>query len=540
MEQKILGIDIGSHSLKMCELTRSFREFELINFYEQVISTSNRLTHEEAVAAGLRSMVEKNKIEADVVSVTLPGNLVSCRVLQLPFTNIKKIDQTIEFELESYLPVSLDELLIDYSILSIDEHRSTILVAYTPKSRFIKYLDMLQLAGIDPKFIGVDVIDMASISQIAMVAQDTNYAIIDVGYSKTNVTVMEGRKLKYARTITLGGIHFTKAIQKAFKLNQDKAEALKLDRGRVSLDGKDLDQISRLCQKVAEELIVALRQTYLGFRQIYKNEQWHGLYLLGGGARLQGLPDLIAQAMRLNVSSLDCIDFIPNKLSQPEMVKDVVAPCLSQTLKVIFSNKAIKINFRRGEFSYKKDIKAIGSEIKQLGVWFSIVFLLGVAHFAYSYHTLDQRIAKVNEDFVNATVKALPEFKKTGKKGSEQSAKKLLSSINSKIAEIKPQLDAFQAGSSGASPLQVLKEISTVIPKKEDIVIDIDDFSYSGDVVTLQGRTNSFEAVDILKGSLEKSTLLKNITTRNVAKAIRDEIKFTMSLDLGNEEGGDS
>ena len=147
----------------------------------------------------------------------------------------------------------LEDLLIDYHILSIEENRSTVLCAYASRTRFIKYLDMLQIAGVDPKYVGVDNIDLSHISQIAMVPQAGIYAIIDVGHEKTNICIMDGMQLVYVRSITVGGVHFTRAIQKAFKVNYDKAESLKLDRGRVSTKEEDLDQISRAIQTVAEE-----------------------------------------------------------------------------------------------------------------------------------------------------------------------------------------------------------------------------------------------------------------------------------------------
>ena len=58
----------------------------------------------------------------------------------------------------------------------------------------------------------------------------------------------------------------------------DKAESLKIDRGRVSVKEEELDQISRAIQTVAEELIVQIRQTYVGFKQLYPNKPWMSLF----------------------------------------------------------------------------------------------------------------------------------------------------------------------------------------------------------------------------------------------------------------------
>src|SRR3990167_860694 len=129
MKQQILGIDIGSYSVKIALLSRSFRHFELERYYEQVIPQGGRLSREEATASVLKTLVEKNELTADVIAVSLPAHQVSCRVIELPFTNAKKIEQTIEFELEGHVPLPLEDMLVDYHILSFEENRSTLLAA---------------------------------------------------------------------------------------------------------------------------------------------------------------------------------------------------------------------------------------------------------------------------------------------------------------------------------------------------------------------------------------------------------------------------
>lgn len=535
MAQTILGIDIGSYSVKVAKLTRYLKDFELLSFHEQVLPTNQRLTHEEALSAALRSLFEKNELTADFMSVGLPANHVSCRVLELPFTNAKKIEQTFSYELESFIPVPLEELLVDYHILSIEENRSTLLASYISRSRFLKYYDLLQVAGIDPKYLGVDSIDLSNIAQIAMVPQEGVYAILDIGHQKSNICIMKGQKLQYVRSMTLGGLHFTRAIQKAFKLNFEKAEALKFERGHVRDSAQGLDQISRLCQKVAEELVVAIKQTYMGFKQMYPEAEWNAIYVTGGGARLAGLPEMLSHLLKVNVLNLDFLDFIPHKVDHPETTKDLMAPVVSQTMRVIFSNRAVKISFRRGEFAYKKDIKALGGEIKQLLFWCSIIVLLGIFHFLFSYYTLGKKITAMNEGIAASVAKNLPDV--TGKKA--KSTKDLMNILNGRLGEITPQLEALAPSKPPVTGLDYLLEFSKKIPAKSDLTLDVDVFAFTGDHIRIDGRTNSFEAVDKIKNALTTggaSSLFKNVTTQNVVKGIRDEIKFSISMDVGTSQ----
>lgn len=536
MAQTILSIDIGSYSVKVCLAERYLRDFELIQFHEQTINQSHRLTHEEGAHAALRQLLETHRLSADIISVNLPATHLSTRVLELPFTNVKKIEQTIDFELEAFIPLGLDELVTDYHILSIGETQSTVLMAYIPRLRLAKYLDMLQVVDVDPKYIGVDGIDLSHIAQIAMVPQEATYMILDVGHQKTNLCIMQGMELRYARSINVGGLHFTRAIQKAFRLNYEKAEGMKLDRGRLAMEGGGVDQISRLCQSVADELVVAIRQTYMGYRKMFPEQDWRSVYVTGGGARLPGFSEMLSAHLHLNVHTLDYIDFISHQLDSTEMTKDVMVPCLAQALRVVFASKAININFRKGEFSYRRNFKALSTEFKQLGIWFSVVLLLGTIHFFLSYQWLSDKVERADNSFVEAAMKALPELKKNKK---AQTTQKIMTLLDQKIQELQPQLEVLESGTSGVGPLQLLLDISSRLPEKKDLQLDIDDFTFRGKLLKLDGRTISFDAVDQIKNALQASPFIENVNAGNVIKGIRDEYKFTLTADVvaEGEEG---
>lgn len=532
MAQTLLGIDIGSYSVKVCRFNRQFSHVEVTDFYEQKISQSARLSPEEATSAAIKTLLDKHNLEADLVACGLPSQLVSFRIIELPFTNIKKIEQTIEFELESFIPISIDDLVMDYHILSQEGGRSSILVAYIPRSRLIKNLDLLQNVNVDPKYLGINAIDLSHVSLISMVPQDAVYVILDIGHQSTNLCVMEGMQLRYVRSFSVGGVHFTRAIQKAFRLSYEKAEGLKLDRGKVSFNDDNLDQISSICQEVAEELIVAIRQTHIGYREMYHDKEWMAIFLTGGGARMSGLPELISNSLKVNVSHLDCLDFFPHKLGQPELFRDIICGSLAQALKVIHSNKSIKINFRRGEFSYRKDFQALGSEIKQLGLWVILVLFLAIGNFSAAKFRIEAQLGKTDEVLIESAIKAMPELKSQKSKTS----KKLLKIINSKISELGPQVEAFKESENGLSPLSVFLELSKVLPKKAEVKLDIDDFVFNADQVILTGTTDSYEAIDKIEESLSKSSLFENINRRKGVRSFRDQIQFTLAMDITETE----
>ena len=84
----------------------------------------------------------------------------------------------------------------------------------------------------------------------------------------------------------------------------------------------------------------------------------------------------------------------------------------------------------------------------------------------------------------------------------------------------------------GFSPIDILKEISELMPPRSEIAIDVEQISIAQDRVTLKGRTNSFETVDKIKMAMEKSEKFKNVTTGNVGKGTKGEVKFDLSMEI--------
>ena len=97
MPQTILGIDVGSYSVKIAEIERSFKGFELVGFYEHPVITGENLSYEQAVTQTIQIIFDEYHLKPDIINTALPGFDTSIREVELPFTNAKKIYSTIYF-----------------------------------------------------------------------------------------------------------------------------------------------------------------------------------------------------------------------------------------------------------------------------------------------------------------------------------------------------------------------------------------------------------------------------------------------------------
>lgn len=543
MSQKILGIDLGTHSVKLALLERQFDDYKVLNFYQQELDLHSRLSHEDSVRIALEQILAKNIIEPDIVSVSLPGHIASARILEIPVGNSKKVNQIVPFELENFIPVDIDDLHFDFYTLSHFETESSVLTTYTKRNVFENYLSALQSVNLDPKYFGIDVVDLAALGHFTLVSKDHCYAICDIGHSKTNICIMEGGKLRYVRTIGIGGLHFTRAIQRSYNLNYDKAESLKLSRAKVSTKEEGSDQISRVIHHIAQDLVSAMKQTFLAYESNLSNQRIAAVYITGGCSRLGGLQDFLSFHLRKNVLEIDPFAMINySGIEDTESTTVVAAQALSSAIKPVLSNVLPKINLRKNEFGFKQDLELITKELKTIGIGALVLLLLGIGYYFYANQYYSKKMARVDRA-IEKIIKR--DFSDMGQGSSRRRKKPNSSGIVSKyyrraksrLKDLKTQMREIK-GEDDVSVLQIMEEISTHLPEKNEVQFSVNEFDFSKDFVRIRANTDKALNTQRIVEALSESKVFpeNSIVAKDPKSKASNVWEFELTINMKNEK----
>ena len=150
MAQTVVGLDIGATSIKMMRLEASIFRFEFVDFAEHPLPLNVDLPWEQLVTNVLQVLFSDRGMKADRVVVSLPGRSVSAHILTLPFSDRKKIEQTLPFEIEGMIPLPLGNILLADEVIEKGPDGTKILVLFTEKEILKSHLELLKQAGIDP------------------------------------------------------------------------------------------------------------------------------------------------------------------------------------------------------------------------------------------------------------------------------------------------------------------------------------------------------------------------------------------------------
>ena len=266
----MLAIDFGARSIKAVKLNRSGGGYYLDN-YGMILTPPGSILHGEikdidAVSQALNKLIHKNSLydKGNIIAIT--GQKVIVREITTPLMNEKELSEGIQWEAPKYVPYDLKESLLDVKIIEeLEEKEGTkmmkVLLVAAPKSLVDQQIAVLKNVRIQPRV--VDIVANAQIrafeSYLAPATGDEDGTMIDIilsmGASTTEITLLEGDRLKFTRTILKGGGDITELIVKKLALPFQEAEALKRSIGLSLPEEKSVSQnnVIKEDESVAEE-----------------------------------------------------------------------------------------------------------------------------------------------------------------------------------------------------------------------------------------------------------------------------------------------
>ena len=182
--QKIIGLDIGSYSIKAVEIINSFKSYEITNFYEKVIPVSEDKTKEELLPICMEELFRENNLEADRIVTAMPGQFISSRIIPFNFSDPRKIANAIMFEVEDAVPFNLDEMVVEHQIIGSQGDKTMALAVMTRKNFLESFLEYLSRIDIDPKLIDVDSLSFYNLAPHIPHSPDEVVGLVDIGHEK--------------------------------------------------------------------------------------------------------------------------------------------------------------------------------------------------------------------------------------------------------------------------------------------------------------------------------------------------------------------
>jgi general secretion pathway protein L len=523
MAQTILGLDLGARAVKAVLLESAYRGFRVAGHAEVPLepATEGGPSLRQRQATALGRLLAEQGWPVDACVAVLPGATVASHVVTLPFTDPRRIEQTIGFEVEGQIPYELAEAAWDWQPLGERGEATDLWVGVAPREELLGLLAVLSEAGLDPSLVVPAAPALATLlgpGVLEAPASPGVEAVLDLGEERTQLCLATGGRLEAARTVALGAGGLARAMARDLDVTEAEAARLLLaEAGGEPLTGplaalaaepRAAEALRRALVPLVRELRATLRAWHarVGPRQVTR------LWLAGGLARLTGLAELLAGEVDGPVLPLALAPPAAEGLS-PEAAP-AMALALAAALRGHLGGRAGRLNLRRGDASYTRDFEHLRGKVARLGVAAGLVLLLAVASSGVKVFALSRQEAQLDKVMCDAQTRILGKCF-----GNYEEALSVLRGRGTPGAAI-PKTSA----------VDVLADLSTRTP--DGVALRYDRIDVTDRKLHLQGATDTAENVDKVVEALKGSRCFADARAAGVRKRSSDG-KFEFSVDAG-------
>jgi type IV pilus assembly protein PilM len=250
-DKGILGLDIGTSRIKFVE-ARMGRNGPVVT------NAGIGLTPRDTIANGIivdpgslgsavREVLAAHGVrtKAVVSSVASQSSLV-VRPIELPRMTREELEDTMKWEVDRHIPFAASEVVMSYEPLIPPEQlpedatNMEVLLAVAQEDMIEAHVQTLLAAGLDP--LALDVEPLSACRSLVDVdrdrgAYDDTYALLNIGATTTDLSMIRNGLLSFTRAIPLAGDNVTNAIADALGYEFGEAERAKIEDGTVYLEG---------------------------------------------------------------------------------------------------------------------------------------------------------------------------------------------------------------------------------------------------------------------------------------------------------------
>jgi type IV pilus assembly protein PilM len=264
--RQLVGLDIGSSSIKAVELRSTKAGYELVSFGIEPLAqdtvVDGAIMDAPQVANAISKIFDAEKIKTKNVATSVSGHSVI----------VKRVP----------LPLMTEEELYD---------------------KILNHTNVLAQAGKTPVVVDIDAFGLQNCFEMNYEPDaGQTVALLNIGASVMNINIVRGGVPLFTRDVSVGGNQFTDALQKELDLSYEDAERLKKGESLPSVTDEQKQQILR---SVSDILTLEIQKTFDFFRATASGENIQRIVVAGGTARVPGLVDLLREEFAMPVEELN-------------------------------------------------------------------------------------------------------------------------------------------------------------------------------------------------------------------------------------------
>ena len=327
-EQKVsaVGLDIGTGECKAVELNRTEAGYELLNWVIEPV-------HNGDVKASAQKIFSQLTASCQSLYTSVFGKGTLIRYIDMPRMSLEDLKSSFDIEADKYFPFAQNQIYTDCFILDAKEKSKnmSVMAAAAKRELIDRRIKLLEELGMPVEFVGLNPIVLAN--ALSVLGEDitqpaatptivdqkekkednsgakqedakkdkgvdtrSTVALLDMGESVGNLTILVDHLPWFTRDIFIGGRDFTKSISNALGISFQEAEKLKRNP-----EGKQ-QEVALACDTVIMNMVQELRLS-IDYFATEKNREIDKLLITGGASMLEGITETFEKSLEIAVKT---------------------------------------------------------------------------------------------------------------------------------------------------------------------------------------------------------------------------------------------
>ena len=318
LSMSAVGVDISDNSIRFLEFAGKSSKV-LGRFGEYVIPSGviskGEIRDIKALSDILRKLSKDHKI--DFVRASLPEEKVYLFETQIPNDSLDEdIRSILEFKLEEYVPISPQNAVFDYDIVSKHKDHVDVVVAVYPKQIIEQYTSAFRDAGLT--VLSFETEAQAIARAVINEGDGGTYMIVDFGKTKTGLSIVTNGVLNFTSTLDIDGKIINEAIKQRLSVSEEDVDRVKNEYGLIKT--KNNEELFRILIEVAESLKYNIDKHYKYWRSKADEKgdrikPIQKVILSSGNSNLAGLPEYLSSSLKLKVERADAWANVPMSIN---------------------------------------------------------------------------------------------------------------------------------------------------------------------------------------------------------------------------------
>lgn len=335
---QLVGLDIGTHSVKVVEIVDSPKGHIIKKIAREKLPHGFFKDGEPRdpveLSLIIKNIFQKKRITDKNVALSIGGYSAIVKTINLTIKEGDDIGKLVFEEAEHYIPFDINDVNIDYQVMGpMDENpnKLSILLVAAKKDIIEKYIEIAENAGLNPMVMDVDAFAVQNIFELN--EPDIEEAVlVNIGASKISVNIVVKGRSVFMREVSMGSGEITSELMILDPaLGFEDAEDVKmLKKTSPKIDNLSLDQVF---SSVSSDWCLEIARALDFFYSNYPGNRVEKVFICGGGSKIERFEKDLSNHIDADVKRFDPLQVVhTDKTGLTEEELEEMAPELCVAL----------------------------------------------------------------------------------------------------------------------------------------------------------------------------------------------------------------